>query len=198
MGGWVARKLISRECEGADRSNSSLFACQAQGAFGKPYIPVAIELAAYFAEDGDGLETEALVQRDGGRIWERVSGDDAVDVFAGERFEERCVEAGADTSSEGVVTAVDCRFDAGEVGGFVAKARGACVPHHSGVFLGDQEAVSSSGCELVKPCDARFDGVRREIECDRGVDDVVVVDFGEARKVVAMGWSDADTVHGGW
>jgi hypothetical protein len=175
-----------------------LSARKSQWPLGKSYVPVAPEFASRLAEERDRLETESLVQRKRCRIRKRVAGDDAVNVLARNRFEKRGVKTAADAASYRIMAAINRGFDARFVGSFVAKSHGACIPDHDAVFFSDQKTVPPAGGKLLEPRDARFDRVWRKVKGDWRVDYVVIVNFGETRKVAPESGANADVVHSGW
>src|SRR5579863_5110612 len=145
-------------------------------------IPIAAKLASVFCEDADWRESDALMQFGRGRIRQRISGHDAADVLARDRFEQRRIKAAADSLADCVRTAIDRGLDGRLVRSLGPKARGAGVTHDCAFLLRDEQAISSGQRELFEPWCAALDCVRLDVESDRRVDDVMVVDLDETRE----------------
>ena len=151
------------------------------------------ELAADFAQHADLTEPKALV--DGARrvVRERDGGDGHVHVLAAHRIEDRLVQAlsrcacptasGAETIVISTLVSYACEAGSGWWW---------CSPRTTP----SRSATSRRwrpGCGVVRePLAALVDGPRLEVERDRRVDDVVVVDLGDARDVGDQGGAHGD------
>src|SRR5262249_45504927 len=158
-------------------------------------VPVASELEAHLAEHADRPEAELLVQFLRGRIRQRIAANNAIHVFPGDGGKQRRIESAANPFTHGFVTAVHGRLYRGVVSRFHPKLRGAGVAHNLAVLLGHQQAMPAGGGELRKPRSPALHRIRLQIEGDGSMNDVVVIDLGQSRKIVAAGRAYADS-HG--
>ena len=79
--------------------SSSLVISQSKRSQRKSYIPISAELAANFTEDSNWLKSKALMKRECRGVWQRVAGDDAVNVLTRDRFKKRAVQAAANPAT---------------------------------------------------------------------------------------------------
>src|SRR4029077_1369865 len=118
------------------------------------------------------------------------AGDREMQILAAQGGEERGVETRADALPDRVGRAVDRRLDRGVVGGLGAELVRARVCNDGTALLGDEQSVAPRRTELREPRPTCLDRERLEIEGDRRVDDVVVVDRGDRREIARRGRSD--------
>ena len=98
------------------------------------------------------------------------------------------VQPRADAAADGVRMAVDARLHGRVVGRFRAPAAARRIAdRHAFVIGGDNQPVPSRRRVIAEPAAPRGRFVGLQIEGDRGVDDVVVVDRGERRQIVRHG-----------
>src|SRR5579864_3137089 len=93
----------------------------------------------------------------------------------------------AQTFAGSFVAAVNCGLNGCVVGRFGTKTRGPGIARHQAVFLSHEQAVTPGQSKLLKPCQPGVHSLRLKVKGDRSVDDVVIVDFCEAREISESG-----------
>ncbi len=136
------------------------------------------------------------MQRHGGGIRQADAGDDRVDVLLLERAEQRGVERRAAPTSHRVGTTVDAGLDRRAIGRFGTPPAAARISHTATPAVGRHEQpMSTRRAVLVEPRPPLGRGERLEVERDRGVDDVMVVNLGQRLEVVERGRPDRVVRH---
>lgn len=141
-----------------------------------------VALARVFPEGANLDEAEFAMQGDGRRVRLSDAGQDCVDGLARQERKQLRVQQRPDAPTSAVGMDVDARFD-GMIeswGGSVAAAAG--PPEQARVAKRDEQAVSPR-VESLEPRDAALDGAGLDREGRQLVDDVVVVDVDDRRKI---------------
>src|SRR4051794_20641895 len=112
--GWYAIRSATNDHSPSVRDRRRRVELHGVSAFQRTFepgdVPVLPELPADIRKHANLAETEALVQRDGGRIRLAHAGDDAMDVFGGEPVEQRRVQRAADAAADDIGPAIDGRL----------------------------------------------------------------------------------------
>ena len=143
----------------------------------------------------DRIESEFPVKRAGSWVRHGVPRDDPVNVLASQRIKKSAIKGAPSPLVDRVRRAVDRGFNGRVIGRLGTKSRRACIPQYSRFALGDEQAIPPAGTELLEPCGSAFDCVRFKVKCDWSVDDVVIVNFGQARQISFGGLSNLKRAH---
>ena len=127
-----------------------------------------------------------------------VPANNAVDILVGQRFKQSGIEFPADSLAHRFRAAVNRGLHGGVIGCFRPETHGAGIAHHHAVFFRHHQPMSSGQSKLLEPCCAPLHRVRLNVECDRSMDNVVVVDLRQARQdrhgsPDGFGWSSNET-----
>src|SRR5262249_46447476 len=144
----------------------------------------------------DGFEAEALVQSIGGRVGLRDAGDDAMDILFCQQIEERLIQLPAYSPAGSVRAARDACLNRRLVGFLRSKTPGAGIAYYPGLeILGHEQAVAVAIRMLVKPGYALLRSVRLDIESDVRIENVVVLDLGQAAQIGQLRRSNCEVGH---
>src|SRR5262245_52314597 len=120
-----------------------------------------------------------------------------MDVLARQRIEQRGVEQGAEAAPGRGGIEVDGGLDRRVVRPLFAERAAPGVPEEIGSLLDDKESMSGSRGVIGVPPASLLGLPHLDVEGDRGVDDVVVVDRRQAGEVARLGGSDPEIGHAG-
>lgn len=158
---------------------------KSEGTLEPGHIPILLELPANGVKYANGAEAEPLVQRDRRRVRQADAGDDRFDVLALQRVEQCAIERRAAAASHCPRMTVHARFDGSVVGRLRAPTARARVADAGAVTIGrDEQPVRPGTLVIVEPRPPLSSSERVQVEGNRRVDDVVVVDVGQRRKIV--------------
>src|SRR5262249_54857173 len=125
------------------------------------------------------------------------SGYDAVDVLLGDGIEKSKVEPGADALSRGRLAAGDAGFHGCVVCFFRPEPSGCGISQDCALGIrGDDHAAPASVTMLLKPREPLLRCKWTHIECDVGIQDVVILDVYNPGQVGNRARADYDVTHG--
>src|SRR5262249_47410087 len=120
-----------------------------------------------------------------------------MDIFLRQQVEERLIQLPANSTASRVRAARDAYLDCRLVGFLGSETPGAGVAQYLGLeILSYEQAVATAIRVLVKPGHALFRCVRLHNEGDVRVEEIVILDLGQAPQISQLGRSNCDTGHG--
>src|SRR5262249_44375881 len=147
-------------------------------------VPILSELSPDAGEQADGFEAEALVQSIGRCIGLSDAGDDAMDILLRQQFEERLIKLPAYSTASSIRAARYACLHRRFVGCLRSKTPSAGIAYYPGFeIVGHEQTVAAAIRVLVKPGYALLRSVGLDIESDVRVEDVVILDLGQAPQI---------------
>jgi hypothetical protein len=150
------------------------------------HIPPAAKLSPDLSHYTDRCESKLLMECDRRVVRKGDASDGAMNIFALQELKECSVERCPDSLTPGCRIEIDRGLDRWIVGSALAKAVAVRPPQRAAVLLGHENSVAARRGELCEPGSSPFRGVGLELKCDRGLTDVVVVDFGKPWEVLLL------------